>query len=115
METEENAKEWQRVADGIWRRSTGTLYERPKIGGRFTFRSLGTGSLKLAKEELHNRRADPAKAYSRTTRTLTTTGEVTGPVGIRLSLRRWFDKASLGRTNGVKVGERIEDFQDRHQ
>jgi integrase len=46
-------KTWQRVADGIWRRgNSGTLFERPKIGNRWTFRSLNTKSIKPAKDEL---------------------------------------------------------------
>jgi hypothetical protein len=52
-----------RVADGIYRRSSGTLYERPIINGRPTWRSLGTQNLKLAREELHKRRVKGAIAY----------------------------------------------------
>jgi hypothetical protein len=45
---------WECVADGIWRNRKAkrkkTLFERPKIDGVFTFRSLHTSTVKLAKE-----------------------------------------------------------------
>lgn len=50
---------WECVADGIWRNRKAkrkkTLFERPKIDGVFTFRSLHTSTVKLAKEELARR------------------------------------------------------------
>ena len=46
------------VADGIYRNTeSGVCFERPWIDGRRTWRSLETENLKLAKEELHRRRA----------------------------------------------------------
>jgi hypothetical protein len=54
----EKQKTWERAADGIWRNiASGNLYERPKIDGKFTFRSLKTSNLKHAKEEFHRRRS----------------------------------------------------------
>lgn len=58
-------QEWTRVADGIYRRSSGTLYERPLISKRPTWRSLGTQNLKIAREELHKRRVKGQEAYSK--------------------------------------------------
>lgn len=50
---------WECVADGIWRNKKAkrkkTLFERPKIEGVFTFRSLHTSTVRLAKEELARR------------------------------------------------------------
>ena len=54
---------WIRVADGIYRRSSGTLYERPIINHRPTWRSLGTKNLKLAREELRKRRIKGEASY----------------------------------------------------
>ena len=54
---------WIRVADGIYRRASGTLYERPIINNRPTWRSLGTSNLKLAREELRKRRVKGEAAY----------------------------------------------------
>jgi integrase len=45
------------VADGIYRRKGGMLFERPWAKGRRTWSSLNTKNLKLAKEELHKRRS----------------------------------------------------------
>ena len=56
MNEKNKSKTWQRVADGIWRReNSGTLFERPKIANRWTFRSLNTKSIKQAKDELARR------------------------------------------------------------
>ena len=56
MNEKTKTKTWQRVADGIWRRgNSGTLFERPKIANRWTFRSLNTKSIKQAKDELARR------------------------------------------------------------
>jgi len=49
-------KAWKRVADGIWRNlASGTLYERPKLGLSWTFRSLYTNTVKSARAELARR------------------------------------------------------------
>src|ERR1035441_2794007 len=45
------------VADGIYRRKGGMLFERPWIKGKRTWRSLETRNLKLAREELPRRRS----------------------------------------------------------
>jgi len=46
------------VESGIYRNpGSGTYFERPVLSGRRTWRSLGTKNLKLAREELHRRRA----------------------------------------------------------
>jgi len=66
---------WIRVADGIYRRSSGTLYERPIINHRPTWRSLGTKNLKLAREELRKRRIKGEASYIPTP-TVVTTGQV---------------------------------------
>jgi hypothetical protein len=50
-------KNWKRVAAGIWRNKSGTLYERPKVDGRWTYRSLETDDLVVAKTRFHRRRA----------------------------------------------------------
>jgi hypothetical protein len=50
-------KNWKRAAPGIWRNKSGMLYERPKINGRYTYRSLDTTELEAAKAEFHRRRA----------------------------------------------------------
>lgn len=51
---------WVRVADGVWRnvklKKKKTLFERPKINGAATFRSLHTDQVRLAKEELARRK-----------------------------------------------------------
>jgi hypothetical protein len=69
------AQNWIRVADGIYRRSSGTLYERPIINHRPTWRSLGTKNLKLAREELHKRRIKGEASYVPKP-TVVTTGQV---------------------------------------
>jgi len=56
------SKVWKRVWSGIWRHTQSeTLYERPKlvIDGteRWTFRSLCTASLEVAKKELYHRKS----------------------------------------------------------
>ncbi len=66
---------WIRVADGIYRRSSGTLYERPIINRRPTWRSLGTSNLKLAREELRKRRVKGEASYVPKP-TVVTTGQV---------------------------------------
>jgi hypothetical protein len=49
-------KAWIRVGEGIWRRtSNGLLYERPKIRGKWTYRSLKSTNIKLAREEKQRR------------------------------------------------------------
>ena len=68
-------KNWIRVADGIYRRSSGTLYERPIINNRPTWRSLGTKNLKLAREELRKRRIKGEASYV-SKPTIVTTGQV---------------------------------------
>lgn len=56
------AKLWTRVAPGIYRYKTGTLYERPVINGRPTWRKLTADGLKLAKQELAAKRTDQTRA-----------------------------------------------------
>lgn len=51
------------VADGIYRRKGGMLFERPWIDGKRTWRSLETKNLKLAKEELHRRKSGVTKRH----------------------------------------------------
>jgi integrase len=57
------------VADGIYRRKGGKLFERPWINGKRSWRSLKTKNLKLAREELHRRRCGlkPVEAASTVT------------------------------------------------
>ena len=50
-------KNWKRAAAGIWRNKSGTLYERPKVDGRWTYRSLETEDLEVGKTRFHQRRA----------------------------------------------------------
>lgn len=50
-------KTWKRVAPGIYRHKSGTLYERPRLGDVPTYRSLETDDLESAKKELHRRKA----------------------------------------------------------
>ena len=51
------SKVWERVAPGIYRYlKSQTLYERPWINGRRTYRSLGTTDLQTAKCEFRRRR-----------------------------------------------------------
>ncbi len=71
--TKPKQKSWTKVADGIYRHSNGTLYERPWIQGKRTFRSLETENLKHAKEELHRRRSGYKHESKETTMTV---GEV---------------------------------------
>ena len=71
--TKPKQKSWTKVADGIYRHSNGTLYERPWIQGKRTFRSLETENLKHAKEELHRRRSGYKQESKETTMTV---GEV---------------------------------------
>src|ERR1035437_6444050 len=52
------AAQFERVESGIFRYiPSGVYYERPKINGRRTWRSLETANLKYAREELHRRRS----------------------------------------------------------
>ena len=49
---------WVAKAEGIWLNTLAKqawLYERPMVGGKPTYRALGTTSLKQAKEELIRR------------------------------------------------------------
>ena len=59
------SKIWDRVAPGIYRYlKSQTLYERPWINGRRTYRSLGTTDLQAAKCEFRRRRGlspEPAR------------------------------------------------------
>lgn len=55
-------KTWTRVAPGIYRHQGGSLYSRPKVNGRHTWRKLVSSSLKLAKEELAAKRTDQARS-----------------------------------------------------
>src|SRR5262245_48324037 len=56
-------KTWKTIERGIYRHTpTGTLYERPSINGRATFRSLGTSKLSEARETLAARRTDQKRA-----------------------------------------------------
>jgi integrase len=57
-------KAWKRAADGIWKNKSGTYYERPKIAGRWTYRSLKTKRLADARAEFHCRRAGDANGQN---------------------------------------------------
>ena len=59
-------KNWKRVFPGIWRNKSGTLYERPEVDGRWTFRSLKTFDLEAAKAEFYRRRAGQSEQQSAT-------------------------------------------------
>ena len=60
----DSAQAFERVESGIYRSTTnGCYYERPRINGKRTWRSLGTKNLKLAREELHKRRVKGEIAY----------------------------------------------------
>ncbi|MEI8289647.1 MAG: site-specific integrase [Verrucomicrobiota bacterium] len=80
MNEKTEPKTWQRVADGIWRRgNSGTLFERPKIANRWTFRSLNTKSIKQAKDELARRvtkRMTGSEPTATVKPTVVTTGQV---------------------------------------
>jgi len=80
MNKNTESKSWQRVADGIWKRgSSGTLFERPKIANRWTFRSLNTKSIKQAKDELAGRvtkRRDGSEPTASVRPAAVTTGQV---------------------------------------
>jgi hypothetical protein len=52
------AAQFEHVEAGIYRNiDSGTYFERPKVRGRRTWRSLGTKNLKHAREELYRRRS----------------------------------------------------------
>lgn len=57
-------KTWKRAADGIWKNKSGTYYERPKIDGSWTYRSLKTKRLADAKAEFHRRRSGGGNGQS---------------------------------------------------
>ena len=66
IEGAESAPQFQFVETGIYRKSTNDVYyERPKVNGKRTWRSLATSNLKHAREELHRRRAANASAVGR--------------------------------------------------
>ena len=101
-------KTWQRVAAGIWRHAQSlTLYERPKLfkHGRWnwTFRSLLTQNLKLAREELHRRKV--GRAASRTGHT-TPIEDVTVGTAIRRYVADGVpDRHRKARPLGTEVSE----------
>jgi hypothetical protein len=68
----------EHVEAGIYRNtSSGTYFERPKIHGKRTWRSLETKNLKHARETLHKRRAEANNGQTgRTEPQLTCVGEV---------------------------------------
>ena len=51
-----------KIADGIYRRKGGMLFERPWSKGKRTWNSLKTKNLKLEKEEYHRRKSGVPKA-----------------------------------------------------
>src|SRR5687767_11343035 len=55
-------KTWTRVAPGIYRHKSGSLYCHPVIGGKPNFRKLKAHSIRLAKDELAARKTDQSRA-----------------------------------------------------
>ncbi len=58
VEVSKTAAQFEHVEAGIYRNAaSGTYFERPKVNGKRTWRSLDTKNLKHAREELHRRRS----------------------------------------------------------
>jgi integrase len=94
---------FEHVEAGIYRNTSSNVYfERPKIHGRRTWRSLETSNLKYAREELHKRRAavgtdkDPYAEPE-----AATVGEIIS----RYQKDGYLDKNLSGRTGGTLVEE----------
>ena len=103
IEGAESAPQFQFVETGIYRKSTnGVYYERPKVHGKRTWRSLATSNLKHAREELHRRRAaigthnDP---YAETEAVMV------GEIISRYQKDGYLDKNLNGRAGGTLVEE----------
>jgi integrase len=67
---------FRQVADGIYRGTNNVLFERPWIDGKRTWRTLETENLKLAKEELHRRKAGVKKSDQKGTTVAVSCGDV---------------------------------------
>lgn len=71
------AAPFEHVEAGIYRNlDSGTYFERPKVRGRRTWRSLETKNLKHAREELHRRRSGVSVAELEKERASVTVGEI---------------------------------------
>ena len=89
------------VESGIYRNpGSGTYFERPVLSGRRTWRSLGTKNLKLAREELHRRRAGVSHALLvKSEPAAVTVGEI---------LRRYQKDGYPDRQKQPRVGRTLE-------
>ena len=103
IEGAESAPQFQFVETGIYRKSTNDVYyERPKVNGKRTWRSLATSHLKHAREELHRRRAaigthnDP---YAETEAVMV------GEIISRYQKDGYLDKNLNGRAGGTLIEE----------
>ncbi len=103
IEGAESAPQFQFVETGIYRKSTNDVYyERPKVNGKRTWRSLATSNLKHAREELHRRRAaigthnDP---YAETEAVMV------GEIISRYQKDGYLDKNLNGRAGGTLIEE----------
>ena len=71
------AAQFEHVEAGIYRNlDSGTYFERPKVRGRRTWRSLETKNLKHAREELHRRRSGVSVVELEKERASVTVGEI---------------------------------------
>jgi integrase len=69
--------QFEHVETGIYRNvTTGTYFERPKVRGKRTWRSLETKNLKHAREELHRRRSGLSEAAVERAKSQMTVGEI---------------------------------------
>ena len=72
--------QFEHVETGIYRNvTTGTYFERPKVRGKRTWRSLETKNLKHAREELYRRRSGISLAAVERAKTQVTIGEIIRP------------------------------------
>ena len=94
---------FEHVEAGIYRNtSSGVYFERPKVNGKRTWRSLETANLKHAREELHKRRA--AKGTNKdpyVEAEVVTVGEVIN----RYKIDGYLDKSLSARSGGTLVEE----------
>jgi hypothetical protein len=71
------AAHFEHVEIGIYRNlDSGTYFERPKIRGKRTWRSLDTKNLKHAREELHKRRSGLKVVEAEKAKTSLTVGDI---------------------------------------
>lgn len=71
------AAHFEHVEAGIYRNTdSGTYFERPKVNGKRTWRSLETKNLKHAREELHKRRSGFSKVVAEKAKGDLTVGDI---------------------------------------